>query len=119
MHFSLIVLTAFSDFEYARKAIELNVEDFLLKPVDPIKLMDKISKITIRLYNQYVVNEHQKSLQNDLDKAVHNGNIKASFFASMSHELRTILNGLLGFINLLKNSDTLFEKDRDYINPNC
>lgn len=40
-----IITSGFSDFEYARKAITLKVEDYLLKPVDPRELGEVLFKI--------------------------------------------------------------------------
>ncbi|MCR5290268.1 MAG: response regulator [Treponema sp.] len=39
-----VVLTSYSDFEYARQAIELHVFDYLLKPVDDEKLSDIVQR---------------------------------------------------------------------------
>ena len=40
-----IITSGFSEFEYARKAIQLGVYDYLLKPIDPINLSVIINKI--------------------------------------------------------------------------
>ena len=39
-----IILTGFAEFEYARKAMELGVVNYILKPVDETKLLDIILK---------------------------------------------------------------------------
>lgn len=36
----LIILTGYSDFQYAQKAIHLGVQDYLLKPVDRQQLIE-------------------------------------------------------------------------------
>ncbi|KUO71461.1 MAG: AraC family transcriptional regulator [Clostridia bacterium BRH_c25] len=43
--FYSIILTSYSEFEYAKQAISLNVSEYLLKPVDKHKLADIIEKI--------------------------------------------------------------------------
>lgn len=40
-----IVISGFSDFEYAKKAINLQVSDYLIKPVDPDELKEALGKI--------------------------------------------------------------------------
>lgn len=40
-----VITSGFSDFEYARSAITLNVSDYLLKPVDPEELAAVLHKI--------------------------------------------------------------------------
>ena len=39
----IIILTAHSEFEYARKAIKIDVDDYILKPARPEKVMEVIS----------------------------------------------------------------------------
>lgn len=40
-----IIISGFSEFEYARSAITLNVSDYLLKPVEPEELYHALSKV--------------------------------------------------------------------------
>lgn len=42
---SAIILTGYDEFEYAQRAIELNVCHYVLKPVDPSILLDKVCAI--------------------------------------------------------------------------
>lgn len=44
-----IVLTAYSDFDCARQAVKLDVEDFLLKPLDDEELAASLEKIRAKL----------------------------------------------------------------------
>ncbi len=37
------------------------------------------------------------------------------FLATISHDIRTPLNGIIGFLGLLNNSETLSPKDREYV----
>lgn len=45
----VIFLTGYQDFEYARKALRLNSDDFLLKPVPDEKLIEVIGNVISRL----------------------------------------------------------------------
>ena len=41
----IIILTAYEDFEYARKAIEIGVMDYLVKPIDRRQVTETLKKI--------------------------------------------------------------------------
>lgn len=43
--FESVILTSFSDFDFARKSIDLKVEDYILKPVNEERLQSTIIKI--------------------------------------------------------------------------
>lgn len=47
-----IITSGFSDFEYARSAIRLQVSDYLLKPVEPEELEKALNKLKLRLQNR-------------------------------------------------------------------
>lgn len=44
-HIKIVVLTAFKDFEYAQRSIELGVSHFLLKPVNRSELLSTVMKL--------------------------------------------------------------------------
>lgn len=46
---TLVILSAFDRFDYAKKAISMGVDDYLLKPVDETELQDLMKKIVSRL----------------------------------------------------------------------
>jgi len=45
----VLIVSGFSEFEYARRGIELGVDDYLLKPIDPARLAEVLRRIRIRL----------------------------------------------------------------------
>lgn len=47
--FNAILLTGYSDFEYARKALQLQVVDYLLKPLDVEEFLNTLNKIQTRI----------------------------------------------------------------------
>lgn len=64
-HCSIVIISAYGEFEYARKAIQYGVTDYLLKPVQLEHIADVISKSCER------IDEHRRMLlihQNNLDK---------------------------------------------------
>jgi two-component system, response regulator YesN len=44
-HVKMIVLSGYSDFDYAKSALQAGVRDYLLKPVAPDELLDALSRI--------------------------------------------------------------------------
>jgi YesN/AraC family two-component response regulator len=45
----IVIVSGYSEFEYARQAIELGVDEYLLKPVDVAKLRETLRRIRIKL----------------------------------------------------------------------
>lgn len=56
----IIVLTGYDNFEYAQRCCKMQVEDYLLKPVDEIELENIIEKLIKDLDNQKAINHEQK-----------------------------------------------------------
>lgn len=54
--FKSVILTSYSEFEYAQKAINLKVFDYLLKPVDEEALRKVVEKMKIEIYEQHTYN---------------------------------------------------------------
>lgn len=59
----ILIITGYDEFDYAKKAIKLNVLDYILKPVDEIVLYESIQRI-IQLLNENT----QKKLVNEVVK---------------------------------------------------
>jgi len=45
----VLIISGYSEFEYARRAIELGVEDYLLKPIDADGLREVLRRVRIKL----------------------------------------------------------------------
>ncbi len=80
---SVICFSGYDDFQYVRKSLQLSVEDYLLKPVDPIEL-NKALEQTIRNKHQQL-QEQLKSIQivrNEfLPSKLHDKEIRKSIYA--------------------------------------
>jgi two-component system response regulator YesN len=59
----IIILTGFDEFEYARKAIHLNIEEFVLKPFSAGDLLSALHKVKGRLDAEMAERENVDSLQ--------------------------------------------------------
>ncbi len=76
----VIFITAFSDVEYLKQAIELGVDGYITKPVDKQKLLLKLNKFAKFLKHKDEIREYTELLKDILDKQnnptilVENGN---------------------------------------------
>lgn len=55
--FRSVILSGYSEFEYAKKAISLKIEDYLLKPVDEEELYMLMERLVGEIYEQRKENE--------------------------------------------------------------
>lgn len=56
----IIVLTGYDNFEYAQKCCKMQVDDYLLKPVDEIELENTIGRLVKDLENEKIISHRQK-----------------------------------------------------------
>jgi PAS domain S-box-containing protein len=76
--------------------------------INPLRLTAQI--IANAIERKKVVEERNKALV----KAEESDRLKTAFLASMSHEIRTPMNHILGFVELLKDSDLTEKEKYDY-----
>lgn len=78
-----IILTGFSEFEYAKEAISMGVDGYLLKPIDEEELLDYVRKIRRNLEEEHSIQRYHsknedKARQDLLRRVVLNeGDLKA------------------------------------------
>jgi CheY-like chemotaxis protein len=94
MNIPVIFLTAKSEMEDEKKGLELGAVDYITKPISPPIVMARVK-------NQLAL--QQKNIELELAKHVaEKANLaKSDFLSSMSHELRSPLNAILGFAQLM------------------
>lgn len=87
-----IMMSAYSDFEYAQKAIRLGVEDYILKPVKPAELEKVLTRI-IHTLNQKRLESHllQSVEGSDIQSVLHGSRTAALVFYAQGHEEAGIL----------------------------
>lgn len=56
-HIRIVILTAYKEFDYARKGIEIGVSDFLLKPINKVEVL----KIALSIKEE--IEEEKKALE--------------------------------------------------------
>ena len=114
-HTPIIISSAFSDSYHLKKAIDLGVSDYILKPIDFAKLTNALDQIIINLQNSYELEKKYEELELARNEAVKANEAKSMFLASMSHEIRTPLNAITGFLDII--SDEFSDKKLlSYIN---
>lgn len=129
----ILVLTADITVEAKQRALSGGASDFLIKPFDLVEvgmrirnllyanflqqqllnqnqiLEDKVKKRTAQLENLNI------SLIAAKDKAEASDRLKTAFLQTISHEVRTPLNGILGFASLLAMPDLSEEEKHEYL----
>ncbi len=80
------------------------------------ELEDKVEYRTRELQQSKIaLIKSNKELIQEKEKAEYNEQLKSAFLANMSHEIRTPMNTILGFSNLLKESDLKKEKKEQFV----
>lgn len=108
-----IVVTAYAEMDVVIRALDLHcIFSFVQKPwqFNDLKFtIDKaIEMYQIRLENRRLKDdliEKNKFLNQALDKEQKINHYKTTFIRNLSHEVRTPLNGILGFASLAKSMD--------------
>ena len=95
----IIMITALTDKTHRIHGIEAGAEDFISKPLD---LAEVLARIRMLLHVK-TLNDQLKSATSVAEKA---NLAKSEFISSMSHELRSPLNAILGFTQLLETDPT-------------
>jgi len=95
----IIMITALTDKTHRIHGIEAGAEDFISKPLD---LAEVLARIRMLLHVK-TLNDQLKSATSVAEKA---NLAKSEFISSMSHELRSPLNAILGFAQLLETDHT-------------
>ncbi|MBE6067427.1 MAG: response regulator [Clostridium lundense] len=62
--YETIIISGYSEFEYAKKAIKLNVTEYLLKPIDFEYLYETIEKLTKKIHSKNKIKEVMNKFNN-------------------------------------------------------
>ncbi len=108
-----IIISAYNDFEYAQKAINLGVKGFLLKPVNPRKMIEAVQKAVCELsshdngilYDNHGMAANNTSCGDIVDKAIKYITINIGK-RILLHEMALDLNVNPSYLSLLFKNET-------------
>jgi two-component system response regulator YesN len=64
----IIIITGHDEFTYAQAAIRLNVDDYILKPVNPAQLAEVLTKITKQMASSLEKEEHLQMASKQIER---------------------------------------------------
>jgi signal transduction histidine kinase len=80
----IIVTSAFSDSEYLLKAIEIGIDAYILKPIDPKKVLETISKYGKIIQDRKELKEYRENLENKIQEEVEKNKSKDDILKKQS-----------------------------------
>lgn len=66
----VVILTGFDEFEYAQKAIKLSVDEYVLKPISSMELIEILSKMKIKLDEEAIQKKDFETLRDNYKKSL-------------------------------------------------
>lgn len=103
-HLKTIVVSAYSDLQNIRTAMNQGAFDFITKPIDFTDLEATINKTLEEdeiLQNALEAQKNLAHAESEKEQAQMSARFKQQFLANMSHEIRTPLNAVVGMTHLL------------------
>ena len=77
----IVILSGYDDFNYAKQAINIGVEDYLLKPITKNALIERLSEIRSRYEHEKTQKEYYEKFQREMQ--VYEKNSNRDFFEAL------------------------------------
>jgi two-component system response regulator YesN len=77
----IVILSGYDDFNYAKQAISIGVEEYLLKPITKNALIERLSEIRSRYEHEKTQKEHYEKFQREMQ--VYEKNSNRDFFEAL------------------------------------
>lgn len=111
-----------SDKDVFEADIQINNINFNNRKITQFVIRDITEKNTIRrelekyrINLEKLVNRRTSELEKAKQRAEESDRLKTTFLANMSHEIRTPMNVIIGFADMLLDSDFSAEKQKEYL----
>ena len=108
----IIVVTAFEQADYLKRAINIGIDKYVTKPVNSYLLFECLLECARRLRaEQQLKLQHQREIQEEWSK--HNATI-ASLAGGMAHDYKNLIQTILGYASLVNNKPIPGGEERQY-----
>lgn len=112
MHVPVLIMTGLEDYQSITRAYDVGATDFIVKPINGLLLGHRARYMLRAGQAMRELRGSQDRLAQARDAALEAARLKSEFLATISHEIRTPINGIVGMGELMLDT-TLTREQRD------